>query len=168
MKESAKYLNFFHRNWLVLIVCLALCSGVGGWVDYNQPVIYSSSRLYVLDETKVSGNEGIAKLDQAVALTRAEQMRGELGLMEGSRLTVYKNSPLSIYAEVVGASFEQSKSELMKVDGYLVLNYPVRLVGEGVNNQTGPVVWRGVLIGLAAGWLGGLLISLGREYFKHF
>lgn len=168
MKESAKYLKFFQRNWLVWVLLLIL-GGVGGyWFAQSRPVEYSASRLYVLDETRVAGNEGLVKLDQAVGLARAEQMRGELGLVDGSKLTVFKNSPLSIYSEVSSSDSQQSKLDLMKVDGYLLANYPVKLVGVEVENHSSAMVWRGVLMGLAIGWLGGLLISLGREYFRHF
>jgi len=164
MKESQRYIKFFCRNiWILLVACV-----VGGCLGYlyqaSQPVVYTTASLYSLDESRLVASEGVIKLDQAVAILRAEQMRRELGIDTKSQVIIFKNSPLTVSLAVANADERLSKIDLGRIESYLSTNFPVKQLGQAATQLGSRSSKLGGGVGIVVGLGCGLLIALLREY----
>ncbi len=110
----------------------------------------------------------ISLTDQAVSVIRSENVNSKLGVSEKTSLTAYKPGPLLISLSISSSDQTSVQSVLNNASDYLVLNFPVTVIGQDTTSTIRPKLFLGLGIGIALGFLIGTLTALIREYFVNF
>lgn len=168
MKESKFYLKFFKENSVILLAFVILGFLFGWFYSSSKPLIYSKIELLEVGESAGSVNDRINLTDQAVTLSRSENVKSSLGVDPGVQLTIFKPSPFSISVGVSSADQAKLDPNLSKEIGYLMTKFPVIQVGDKVESKSTPKTAQAALVFSSVGLFIGILTSLIKTYFEFF
>lgn len=166
MRESKEYLKFFRASILRLAVPIIIGVAVAIWYQSQTPVSYIKTRLFesAFDENV---DKKLLLIDQAVSTTRTPQVLSEL-TGSGTRARVYKLAPLTLSLEVTSSNKELLDSTLGGVSKYIILRYPLEIVGRDTESSKSPDLLLAALFGAALGFSAGLAISLIKTYLHRY
>lgn len=131
------------------------------------PNMYVLTRLYEMSYDKNNVTAQIALSDEAITEIRAANIQKSVGVSPGTKLTIYKPAPLSVYLILQSVNSNLS-SDLEKVNNYLTYKFPLKKIGMDIATVKRPNYPLYFLEGIVGGFLVGILISLMREYFRNY
>lgn len=168
MKESKLYLSFFKKHLLFFIVPALIGVFIGVYYQSRKPVIYTKTQLLEITQDAGSVNDRIAIADQAVTLSRSENVKEFLGVDPRANVVIFKPSPFSISVSVSSSDQSLLQSNLNKEVGYLTVKFPTANVGNSVLSETRPNLLVAGAVGGIVGLFLGLLLSLIESYLKNY
>jgi transglutaminase/protease-like cytokinesis protein 3 len=168
MRESRLYLQFFKDNQLYFIALpLVLGSGLF-FYQQQKPPTFHQSILLQMDYNEDNFERRAVLADQAVTITRSDQLQDKLGLSKEDRVLVYKSGPQLITIDSGGVNKDLVAKDRQTVTTSLQSAFPVTQVGNIVEyyQKTSEFIYAG--IGIGAGLVLALIFSLIRTYFQKF
>lgn len=167
MKESALYISFFKKNFLLIIIPALLLPAVLLISKSEELKTFTESRLYEIKNP--NGNslfEADPLADQAVKVLRSGSLQKDLNLH--SKVTVYKYAPAVISLGVSSKDQSEAKEDLQALGKYMSGKYQISQIGADVSKGEVVNSFYAVIFFFTAGAIGGLIVSLIFSYFKNF
>lgn len=165
-KESAIYISFFKKNWLIIILPALLLAVLSIPIYYDLPVIYNQNQVFEILHTESNLSQRLILVDGAITLTRVSYIQNNLGLSQDTKLAIYKNGPFLVNLDISGINSSRVYQDSQKVMVFLLSKYPLELIGEsqtiGREYPLGIIGLFSIGFGLAIG----MIISLIKTYFE--
>lgn len=165
MNESALYINFIKRNFLILFISFLLGILVSSFllsqIKSQTKIVQSYKMVYNVADL----NQALALTDQAVAELRSQRFAASY---PSSAVVIYKPGPMLINIEAISPEKEAAYGLLLKETTYLGQNFSVIAVNQPEVSLVEPSIVKYLLSGALTGFLLGLSIALLKEYLKNF
>lgn len=167
MKELTIYLNFFMKNWVLILIPAILVCVLGFSFEQSKDKVFKVQSLL---EFKQNGSLEQTNLlsTQAVTFLRTENLAYRFNLDQETKLIVYQPSPLSIQVELESTSLDKLKLSQREVVDFIEGRYKVKKIGEDVYETLNPNVYLGSFLGFLIGSFLGIILALIRAYLKNF
>ena len=121
-----------------------------------------------MDYDEQNFNQRIVLADQAVTITRSQQLQSKLGISQESTVLVYKSGPVLVTIDSSGFNSQQLTADLNITVKSLQSSFPMTQVGNVVEYSRKTSEYIFLLGGLGIGFLIGLLLSLTKTYFQKY
>lgn len=169
MTESRLYLNFFKKNFLLIIVPFLMGVFLGLVIFLSQPVNYKiTGTLKVINTGSLVDSSLVT--DQVVGNLRAvssQLINSSVVSLEiyKQSFTVYKSGPDTLVVEMSGA--DQSEKSMEEFFEYAENNFSVSQLGEFKLGQFDRSLFL-LLIPVVMGLTLGIILALIKSYFKNY
>ncbi len=177
--ESQKYLNFFQKNLVFLIVTSFIFASFGYLYQSTKPLKYKAELLYQLSSAKgVTTDKEIAEClsiaDHLVTLVRSPNLQSQLGF-SNDQISSVRFSPIAFKLEVVSANpnvpeiaiighYVETAFNQQNLYGKYLLTRVGNIYTSRISNNESLVT----IFGLAFGLSLSIIISLIKAYFANY
>lgn len=167
MRESRLYINFFRRNFLIILLPLLFSLSLGFYYSSQIPKSIIAGQLYEMPYRAENINIQVILTDEAVSLARESE--GILGLGKEFEVRAYKTGPLSFYVSLKSAeTAEELKENFIKVDQLLIKKFGLNKEGQLQLSIEEPNLYKLIFLFGGFGLTSGIVSALAREYFHKF
>lgn len=167
MKELTIYLNFFRKNWALILIPAFLVCVLGFSFQQSKDTVFKIQSLLEFESNGSLDQTNLLN-SQAVTFLRSRNLDERFKLGQDTKLVVYQPGPLSIQIEMESTSLDNLKLSQKQVTDFIEDRYEVKKVGEDVYQTLTPNIYIGIVLGFLIGGFFGIILALIRTYLKNF